>query len=129
MNPRALLVIFTFVCSVLLGSVAEARRHIRPCVNSTGQVSWVRDGASCPTGSTAIPPKQCTGACMTCDELDYCPAPEDTVDVLVCCEMVSGDADCFEVIETILECPPGNELAYCQWGESNADGTVDCYWF
>jgi hypothetical protein len=129
MTPRILLTVAALACSLLLGSFAEGRRHIRPCVNGIGQVSWVRDGASCPTGTTAIPARQCVGECLTCAELDYCPSPEDTVDVLVCCESVSGDGDCFEVIETTLECPPGNELMYCEYGVSMPDGTVECFWY
>ena len=93
-----------------------------PCIDATGEIFWAR--GECPSGSTPVPNACDHGHCVECPP-EGCP---ETTESLMCCPPWSGeDDDCFQIIETTNECPPGHDVFYCQYGISNPDGTETCF--
>ena len=93
------------------------------CIDSNGRVVWVE--GECPTGSKQVPNACESGCCQPCPP-EGC--PPETVEALMCCPQICGEGgECFPIVETTGECPPGSVLYECDYGSSNADGSETCY--
>ncbi len=93
------------------------------CIDAAGAVTWHK--TECPSGSRQIPNACDSGCCAPCPP-EGC--PPETVEALMCCPEICGEgSDCFPIVETTGECPPGSVLYECDYGSSNADGSETCY--
>lgn len=99
---------------------SQIRGRLKPCFDSTGSISWVR--FECPTGSTAIQNACDAGVCEECPP-EGCPELASSV---ICCHDCSGDDCCFEIVESTVECPPGSEIYYCEFGYCDSSGAEHC---
>jgi hypothetical protein len=108
----------------LASSLAHASYQ---CFDANGRrVGWADRADQCPTGSAVEaykPPDLCVipGACV------LGPPPTGTQPLeFICCAFVSGDSACHHVSQAV-DCPPDEFLASCEWGYTEADGTVTCF--
>ena len=93
------------------------------CIDAAGLVTWSKDG--CPSGTRQVPNACDAGCCQPCPP-EGC--PPETVEVLMCCPPICGEgSECFTIVETTAECPPGSVLYECDHGITLLDGSSDCY--
>jgi hypothetical protein len=94
------------------------------CIDPAGAVTWSKTG-DCPSGTKQVPNACAAGWCVPCPP-EGC--PPETVEALMCCPQICGEgSECFPIVETTAECPPGSVLYECDYGSSNVDGTETCY--
>jgi len=93
------------------------------CIDSAGAVTWSKDG--CSSGTRQLPNACDAGCCKPCPP-EGC--PPETVEVLMCCPPICGEgSECFPIVATTAECPPGSVLYECDHGITLPDGSSDCY--
>jgi hypothetical protein len=108
--------------TLLRDQLAVAATSQVACIDRSGRVVWVE--GSCPTGAKQVPNACDAGFCVPCPP-EGCP---ETVEALMCCPEICGEgSECFPIVETTAECPPGSVLYECDYGSSNADGSETCY--
>ena len=107
----------------LLDDQALAASDSVACIDPSGRIVWV-EGA-CPSGAKQVPNACDSGCCEPCPP-EGC--PPETVEALMCCPEICGEgSECFPIVETTGECPPGSVLYECDYGSTNADGSSTCY--
>jgi len=93
------------------------------CIDAAGRVTWSKDG--CPSGTRQVPNACDAGCCQPCPP-EGC--PPETVEALMCCPPICGEgSECFPIVATTAECPPGSVLYECDHGITLPDGSSDCY--
>lgn len=60
--------------------------------------------------------------CKPCPTGGPCPPPQ-TASIIHCC---NSDGICVHV-QLMGDCDPDDYLVICDWGQSNADGSITCY--
>ena len=105
-------------------SSASSVRSSVACIDPAGRVTWSKTGG-CPSGTRQVPNACDSGCCQPCPP-EGC--PPETVEALMCCPPICGEgSECFPIVATTAECPPGSVLYECDHGITLPDGSSDCY--